>query len=452
MYVRRETQGLIAVKWLAAIVSCVPIRLRTHSGCFSERHDSKYSGPGPYELLTCHSLAKIETARYHLFKCFNTSKAQAEGSQMLASSRGRVKVGFTLVELLVVIAIIGILVSLLLPAIQAARESARRTQCTTNLKNIALALHNYHDTKREFPAAIRYPTNTNHQPLDDTRMFWNWAIDILPYLEEKALADTFKIDPLTRLYSSSGTDVNLVPRGTELSVMLCPSDNGRGNLFQGPDPTKNQNWARGNYGYNAFEFWPNSSLWKSFVSDPTLKPLYNFNIGMGGFDDGQTRQVLNFNKITDGATHTIMIEEMRVGLSPRDRRGVWAMGMCGSNFHCRHAGYAINDCGGYNDDLMGDTDVVTDVGDANLLAECMHPDTTVHLSGQSTVRSRHSGGANVAMADASVHFLGDFIDQGAIGNIGANITKTPTDQTDPSIFRLWQRLNMSRDSYSVDSF
>ena len=206
MSVRRETQGLIAVKWLAAIVSCVPIRLRTHSGCFSERHDSKYSGPGPHELLTCHSLAKIETARYHLFKCFNTSKAStlAGGGQSNARFFSWPhKVGFTLVELLVVIAIIGILVALLLPAIQAARESAHRAQCTTNLKNIALALHNYHDTKREFPAAIRYPPNTNYHPLDDTRLFWNWAIDILPYLEEKALADTFQINPLTRLYSPS---------------------------------------------------------------------------------------------------------------------------------------------------------------------------------------------------------------------------------------------------------
>src|ERR1700709_1252899 len=116
---------------------------------------------------------------------------------------------FTLVELLVVIAIIGILVALLLPAIQAARESARRAQCTSNLKNVALALHNYHDTKKEFPAAIRYPAGTNYQPLDDTRLFWNWAIDILPYLEEKALADSFKIDTLNRLYvPPSGTDVN----------------------------------------------------------------------------------------------------------------------------------------------------------------------------------------------------------------------------------------------------
>jgi prepilin-type N-terminal cleavage/methylation domain-containing protein/prepilin-type processing-associated H-X9-DG protein len=363
---------------------------------------------------------------------------------MLSSSRWRSSAGFTLVELLVVIAIIGILVALLLPAVQAARESARRAQCTSNLKNIALALHNYHDSKKEFPAAIRYPANTNYDPLTDTRLFWNWAIDILPYIEESTLASSLKIDAATRLYATSGTDINIEERGAEIPVMLCPSDIGRGNLFQG----SGGNWGRGNYGYNSFEFWPNSGVWKTFFTDPLVRELYNFNIGMGGFDDGDNRQVLNFNKMTDGSTKTIMLAEMRVGVGPRDRRGVWALGMCGSNMHCRHAGYPINDCAGYNDDIYKPDEILADGGSLSaLLSDCMGIDTNVNASGQSTVRSRHTGGANVAMADASVRFLGDFIDQGAIGLISSKIEKA---QTDPSIFRLWQRLNMSRDGYSVD--
>jgi prepilin-type processing-associated H-X9-DG protein len=125
------------------------------------------------------------------------------------------------------------------------------------------------------------------------------------------------------------------------------------------------------------------------------------------------------------------------------------MGMCGSNIHCRHAGYPINDCGGYNDDIYKSAEIVTDVGLQPLLAECMGLDTNVDASGQSTVRSRHPGGANVAMADASVHFLGDFIDQGDIGVISSKIEKP---QTDPTLFRTWQRLNMSRDGNAVTSF
>ena len=87
--------------------------------------------------------------------------------------------GFTLVELLVVIAIIGILVALLLPAIQAAREAARRTQCNNNLKQIGVALHNYHDTNKVFPAGY-----INRNPTGDPD--WGWAVFIMPFMEMDA--------------------------------------------------------------------------------------------------------------------------------------------------------------------------------------------------------------------------------------------------------------------------
>src|SRR5215471_18945534 len=110
---------------------------------------------------------------------------------MLASFRRRAVGAFTLVELLVVIAIIGILVALLLPAIQSAREAARRSQCATNVKNIALALQNYHDVRKEFPPAVTL-RDINDPILNDTRLYRpSWAHLILSHIEEQALYDSF---------------------------------------------------------------------------------------------------------------------------------------------------------------------------------------------------------------------------------------------------------------------
>ncbi len=377
------------------------------------------------------------------------------------------KPGFTLVELLVVIAIIGILVALLLPAIQAAREAARRSQCTSNLKNIALAIHNFHDTHQEFPAAVRYPTNPpgvngdlQYSPLTDTRQFWNWAIDILPYIEEQALANQFQIDKSTRLLPTAGsigtaTDVNNGPRGTEVEVMLCPSDQGKNRRFQGA--AGNQNWARGNYAYNAFQFWPDAAIWESFIIDsPPGRTAYRvFNFGVGGFDDLSVnrRIVLNAAKITDGTSKTILLAEMNVGVNEQDRRGVWALGMCGSNFHCRHAAYPPNDCAGQLDDIYKANEIGLD--EATLLSDCMDYDEgVVNASGQSTVKSRHPGGANCAMADGSVRFIGDFIDVGRLGECEDGLIDDKSDcgdQTTREQLGVWARLNISRDGYEVSS-
>ena len=108
----------------------------------------------------------------------------------------RVRPAFTLVELLVVIAIIGILVALLLPAIQAAREAARRTQCVNNLKQIGIGLQNYHDTFRSFPPGTLFWPAAGANPNGDNQM-WGWSALLLPFVEQATLHDQMRVTTWT---------------------------------------------------------------------------------------------------------------------------------------------------------------------------------------------------------------------------------------------------------------
>ncbi|MCB1129315.1 MAG: DUF1559 domain-containing protein, partial [Verrucomicrobiae bacterium] len=118
--------------------------------------------------------------------------------------------GFTLIELLVVIAIIAILIALLLPAVQQAREAARRTECKNKLKQLGLALHNYHDTFRAFPAAFYRGTTTSPG--------WGWGTMILPYIDQAPLYNQWV---MTVSYDNGQ---NQTARRTKLAAYKCPSD------------------------------------------------------------------------------------------------------------------------------------------------------------------------------------------------------------------------------------
>ena len=117
--------------------------------------------------------------------------------------------GFTLIELLVVIAIIAILIALLLPAVQQAREAARRTQCKNNMKQLGLAMHNYHDVYRQFPKGfVRPRPNTNVDSWGFTQnrnnRFWGWGVMILPFIEEDNLFNQMAPDGRRYPHSRDG--------------------------------------------------------------------------------------------------------------------------------------------------------------------------------------------------------------------------------------------------------
>src|SRR6202035_572752 len=132
----------------------------------------------------------------------------------------RKRQAFTLIELLVVIAVIGTLIALLLPAVQKVREAASRTQCTNNLKQIGLALHNYHDTNKVFPPGyIDGNTSSTSTPDNDVGPGWGWASFLLPYLERKDLFD--QIDFTKGVLAASP---NVIMAQTSLPIFLCPSD------------------------------------------------------------------------------------------------------------------------------------------------------------------------------------------------------------------------------------
>ena len=125
--------------------------------------------------------------------------------------------GFTLVELLVVITIIGILIALLLPAVQSAREAARRMQCQNNLKQLALAVHGYHDVHGVLPASkIQYGANSGYDRL------MAWTVAILPFVEQQALYDLW--DSNVSQNAPGLNNGNRIVRSTHLPLHTCPTD------------------------------------------------------------------------------------------------------------------------------------------------------------------------------------------------------------------------------------
>src|SRR5882724_6154407 len=133
---------------------------------------------------------------------------------------------FTLVELLVVIAIIGVLVALLLPAVQAAREAARRMKCVANEKQIVLAFHNYHDIHKQFPINV-----SSHPDYTRTAKQGSWHSAILPFIEQQALFN--RIDVNLPIGDIDNRNTNTDVAQTPVKIFLCPSDDTKGGVMIG---------------------------------------------------------------------------------------------------------------------------------------------------------------------------------------------------------------------------
>jgi type II secretory pathway pseudopilin PulG len=328
----------------------------------------------------------------------------------------------------VVIAIIGIIIAMLLPAVQAAREAARRTQCGNNLKQIGLALHNYHDVKKILPPSIQFDINEDPATSDNFRP--NWVILILPYLEEQGLYDAFDF---TRTISDPA---NRTQRGRPLSIMTCPTDEGHDVKFIGTTPGEGDNWGRGNYAANGANA-PLSTNWGTpQVHCGTTSEKAN---QASGWVDVTRRGVmgagvsLKLGQVTDGTAYTLMVAEVRVGVSNRDRRGTWAMGTAGASALFWH-GYSgdsngVNPCNDRSDDIEGcDYLDGTDPGYAYLKKECMTcwPGCPSY---QATSRGRHPGGVLGVFCDGSVRFLPEtLVNSGEFGSFSSIWDRVVTSQ------------------------
>ena len=295
--------------------------------------------------------------------------------------------GFTLVELLVVIAIIGILIALLLPAVQAAREAARRMQCQNNLKQVALACLNYESANRAFPPAGLSTTGT----VDSTN--WSYLVFIAPYLEATSALDLADLD------MHSYTERNRALAEQKIQAYLCPS-------YENPAAANSTKLSGGSNGGEGMDYYtvmgakvnPNCNDYTVDGIKYTVETAPSDNsCSNGGY---ATTGIMYFDSftairdITDGMSKTLLIGESAWDYG---QWHAWTAG-CSSGGTGVYGGknvlYAIN--AEKRKDIQGANEVFSDFG----------------VAGYNDVSfaSPHPGGAQFANADGSVRFLNETID------------------------------------------
>jgi prepilin-type N-terminal cleavage/methylation domain-containing protein/prepilin-type processing-associated H-X9-DG protein len=333
----------------------------------------------------------------------------------------RSRFAFTLIELLVVIAIIATLVAILLPAVQQAREAARRSTCKNNLKQLGLALHNYHDTYSTLP-----PGSVDISQVNGS--LWAWSAMILPQLEQASLFDLMKPGPNTlgdclqpgSAANTSGSNTRLIIDQMQkpISVFRCPSDSADALITNYPDGFGSLLWAdfteangnnntatiRSNYvgNHSTHRYW--GQPWWGPPSDYIASNPSSFN-GLFGFNT-----VIRFRDVTDGLSNTIAVGERTsfahsptsgvvfdcVGASPFGHKKEW--GQWNSGLVIGSGGFLIN-----HDQPNG--------GDPNAIwSMCRY-----------AYSSLHKGGAQFVFADGSVHFINENIDHRVDGEFDGSM-------------------------------
>ena len=325
----------------------------------------------------------------------------------------RKKRGFTLVELLVVIAIIGVLVALLLPAIQAAREAARRTQCGNNMKQLGLALHNYHDTHQSlnYLSVQASPDNA----------FVSGLIGLLPFVEQSVLYDeitkttTFGAVTYPPYQSYFGRTAAYLPWRAMIPSYLCPSDPGYGERH--PD----------GYGRNSYCF--SVGDWTPRVYDATSR---------GPF---APRRTFSFQTITDGLSNTVAMGERCLAAANGQKvKGGGAQSQSGALGTSPTANSPIVCLSTFNTDGMYTTTFTPRGGtvwfagfpSTTMINTILPPNgptcaRTTDGAEQMLVppTSYHPGGVHVVFCDGAVSFVSDTIDTGDLSRGSVSVGTSP---------------------------
>ena len=333
-----------------------------------------------------------------------------------SSVAGRRKHGFTLVELLVVIAIIGILVGLLLPAVQAAREAARRMQCSNNLKQAGLALHNYESSFKRFPA---HCTGSGNMGQWGQRGLYSGWLPMLPFLEQNNLYSQLESVQIVPWADNPAGNFTLIAQ--RLPFLECPSDAGD------QDPSRPQRTnTLSSYAFCTGDNYSSNQIEPGERTNAALRaqklPINNRGI-FGRYNYPR------IGEISDGTSNTLALGERQRPASLINRGMVTAVAgdiatlvplvcratLIGQNYIDPAAIPSGDNAPGYrgfggNCYFAAFTTILPPNSAACLIAEggvSYH-----HTAGIWSAGSEHTGGAQFAMADGSVHFISDAIDSG----------------------------------------